>query len=133
SVHRAGWWLRSSAPESKLVLHPAPARSSLAVGLFGVRTGEHAHGTADAAHIPLGPGSKTVPVSFSGQSRPNLIYEASIERRGYFPDTWALPDSDFERALEIRRGLRRIVGARRPTASTCCGPELLTNYSAPGQ
>ena len=63
-VQRADRWLQSSVPESKLISHPAPARPSLAVGLFGVRAGEHARGAVDTAHIPLGPGRRPSPPAF---------------------------------------------------------------------
>src|SRR4051812_46410889 len=101
-----GWWLRSSVPESKLISHPAPARPSLAVGLFGVRAGEHARGATDTAHIPLGPGSKTVPAGFSGQSRPNPIYGSSIEMLSYFPVAGALPRARFRWSATIARPRR---------------------------
>lgn len=77
--------------ESKLVSDPAPARPSLAVGLFGLRAGEHARGPAHSTdRIPLGPGIETVPVGFSGQSRPNLIRTLSLLTLGYFRTTSGL-------------------------------------------
>lgn len=112
--------------ESTLVSDPAPARPSLAVGLFGRSAGEHAREPAQCAdHIPLGPGREAVPVGFSGQSRPNPIHGSIVGRPDYFSATTGLLPSYSGRVLKIaRRG-----GARPPTAGgNPAGPRAALDY-----
>lgn len=97
-------WLQSPVLGSTLDSDPAPARLSLATGLFGLRTGEHARGPADSAdHIPPGPGIETIPVGFCGQSRPNLTHASTVRRVDYATITRALPAGSTEPVAETAR------------------------------